>query len=603
MSYQPIADYGIIGDLHSVALVGRNGSIDWCCLPRFDSPSIFGALLDDQKGGYFSLRAAGDEDLKQIYLPDTNVLVTRFFSGSGMAEVIDFMAIGRESGGETEQESRQLVRIARAIRGEAKMRMVCRPAFDYAREPAQIHLDRDRLGAVVSSRRQQFVLKSPHPLHAEDGAVSAEFLLPSGQEAVFVLRHREGRADQSLTEPPAGAAELLNQTARFWRAWAGRSQYGGRWREMVTRSALLLKLLTYLPSGAIVAAPTTSLPERIGGSRNWDYRYTWVRDAAFTVYALMRLGYTEEAAGFARFMQARVKELETGKGPQVLYGIDGRRDLQEEVLDHLKGYRGSHPVRVGNAAYGHLQLDICGELMDSLYLYDKYGTPASYEMWRGIEQLLDWVADHWEQPDQSIWEVRGGSRPFTYSKMQCWVALDRGLRMARRRSLPVPSGAWECQRDRIYRAIMQQAWNEEAGAFTQFPGSDALDASALLMPLMRFISATDPRMVSTIREIRRQLAEDSLVLRYEIGKAARDGLPGHEGFFTACSFWLVEAMAGAGQVEEAQLLFEKMLSFANHLGLYAEEIGPRGELLGNFPQALTHLALISAAYKLDRVLG
>jgi len=603
VSYQPIADYGIIGDLHSVALVGRNGSIDWCCLPRFDSPSIFGALLDDQKGGYFSLRAAGDEDLKQIYLPDTNVLVTRFFSGSGMAEVIDFMAIGRESGGETEQESRQLVRIARAIRGEAKMRMVCRPAFDYAREPAQIHLDRDRLGAVVSSRRQQFVLKSPHPLHAEDGAVSAEFLLPSGQEAVFVLRHREGRADQSLTEPPAGAAELLNQTARFWRAWAGRSQYGGRWREMVTRSALLLKLLTYLPSGAIVAAPTTSLPERIGGSRNWDYRYTWVRDAAFTVYALMRLGYTEEAAGFARFMQARVKELETGKGPQVLYGIDGRRDLQEEVLDHLKGYRGSHPVRVGNAAYGHLQLDICGELMDSLYLYDKYGTPASYEMWRGIEQLLDWVADHWEQPDQSIWEVRGGSRPFTYSKMQCWVALDRGLRMARRRSLPVPSGAWECQRDRIYRAIMQQAWNEEAGAFTQFPGSDALDASALLMPLMRFISATDPRMVSTIREIRRQLAEDSLVLRYEIGKAARDGLPGHEGFFTACSFWLVEAMAGAGQVEEAQLLFEKMLSFANHLGLYAEEIGPRGELLGNFPQALTHLALISAAYKLDRVLG
>ncbi|HTT65715.1 MAG TPA: glycoside hydrolase family 15 protein [Bryobacteraceae bacterium] len=603
MSYQPIADYGIIGDLHSVALVGRNGSIDWCCLPRFDSPSIFGALLDDQKGGYFSLRAAGDEDLKQIYLPDTNVLVTRFFSGSGMAEVIDFMAIGRESGGETEQESRQLVRIARAIRGEAKMRMVCRPAFDYAREPAQIHLDRDRLGAVVSSRRQQFVLKSPHPLHAEDGAVSAEFLLPSGQEAVFVLRHREGRADQSLTEPPAGAAELLNQTARFWRAWAGRSQYGGRWREMVTRSALLLKLLTYLPSGAIVAAPTTSLPERIGGSRNWDYRYTWVRDAAFTVYALMRLGYTEEAAGFARFMQARVKELETGKGPQVLYGIDGRRDLQEEVLDHLKGYRGSHPVRVGNAAYGHLQLDICGELMDSLYLYDKYGTPASYEMWRGIEQLLDWVADHWEQPDQSIWEVRGGSRPFTYSKMQCWVALDRGLRMARRRSLPVPSGAWECQRDRIYRAIMQQAWNEEAGAFTQFPGSDALDASALLMPLMRFISATDPRMVSTIREIRRQLAEDSLVLRYEIGKAARDGLPGHEGFFTACSFWLVEAMAGAGQVEEAQLLFEKMLSFANHLGLYAEEIGPRGELLGNFPQALTHLALISAAYKLNRVLG
>jgi len=603
VSYQPIADYGVIGDLHSVALVGRNGCIDWCCLPRFDSPSVFGALLDDEKGGCFSLCATGEEDVKQIYLPNTNVLVTRFLSEGGLAEVTDFMAIGSQADGETRQDSRQLIRIARAIRGEARFRMVCRPAFDYARERADVRLNEDGLGAVFSSPHMQLVLKSAQPLRIEGGEASAEFVLPSGKDAVFMLRHSEGGADAALREPLPDATRLLSETMRYWRAWAGHSRYHGRWREMVTRSALVLKLLTYLPSGAIVAAPTTSLPEEIGGQRNWDYRYTWVRDAAFTVYSLMRLGYTEEAAAFARFMQARVQELGEGNGLQVMYGVDGRRDLNEETLDHLAGYRGSRPVRVGNAAYGHLQLDICGELMDSLYLYDKYGTPISYEMWRSVERLLDWVAQNWEQPDQSIWEVRGGRRDFTYSKMQCWVALDRGLRLARRRSLPAAGKPWESQRDRIYEAIMRRAWNEKMGLFAQYFGSDTPDASTLLMSLMRFVSATDPRMVATIAQIREQLAEDSLVLRYEIGKAARDGLPGHEGFFTACSFWLVEAMAGAGQIEEAQLLFEQMLSFANHLGLYAEEIGRRGELLGNFPQALTHLALISAAYKLDRVLG
>jgi len=602
VSYQPIEDYGIIGDLHSVALVGRNGSIDWCCLPRFDSPSIFGALLDDEKGGRFSLCVAGEGRVKQIYLPDTNVLVTRFLGEGGMAEVIDFMAIGRESGGETEQDARQLVRIARAIRGEVKFRMMCRPAFDYARERAHVHLERDRRGAVFSSPHQQFVLKSQQPLDVEDRSVSCEFVLSSGQEVAFVLRHREGRAESSLAEQPVDGMQLLRETTRFWRGWAGRSKYRGRWREMVSRSALVLKLLTYMPTGAIVAAPTTSLPELIGGERNWDYRYTWVRDAAFTVYSLMRLGYTEEAAAFAHFMQARAKEIEDNSGLLVLYGIDGSHDLREETLDHLEGYRGSRPVRIGNAAYGHLQLDICGELMDSLYLYDKYGTPLSYEMWQGVSRLLDWVAQNWQQPDQSIWEVRGDRRHFTYSKLQCWVALDRGLRLALKRSLPVCGTTWQCERDRIYQAIMEQSWHEGMNSFTQCFDSDALDASTLLMPLMRFVSGADPRMVSTIQRIREQLAEDGLVFRYDMDKAARDGLPGHEGFFSACSFWLVEAMTDAGQVEEAQLLFEKILAFANHLGLFAEEIGPQGELLGNFPQALTHLALISAAYKLDRVL-
>ncbi|MBZ5581619.1 MAG: glycoside hydrolase family 15 protein [Acidobacteriia bacterium] len=603
MSYLPIAQHGVIGDMRSVALVGLNGSIDWCCLPHFDSPSIFAAILDDRKGGFFRLAPAEECDARQMYLPNTNVLMTRFFSDRGMAEVIDFMPIGRESGGQTEQGSRQVVRIAKAIRGPIHFRLECRPAFDYARRPHEIHMGRDEKSAVVASADQQFAVKGGQALRADAGGVVAEFVLESHQQAVFALRHSGRQADSSLLEETVDGDALLTETVRFWRGWAGRSQYHGRWREMVTRSALLLKLLTFLPTGAIVAAPTTSLPEQVGGVRNWDYRYTWVRDAAFTVYSLMRLGYTEEAGAFARFMQERAKEAETENGPlNVLYGIDGRHDLREETLDHLEGYRGSKPVRVGNAAVGHLQLDIYGELMDSLYLYDKYGSPLSYDMWSTVEHMLDWLAANWRQADQSIWEVRGGRREFTYSRLQCWVALDRGLRLARKRSFPAEGSRWREERNNIYHAIMKDGWNGKDNAFTQFFGSDAVDASLLMMPLMLFVSPTDPRMLATIDRIRQQLASDSLVRRYDTDKAARDGLPGSEGFFTVCSFWLVEAMARAGYTEEAQLLFEKLLSYANHLGLFSEEISPKGELLGNFPQALTHLGLISAAYNLDRLL-
>jgi len=602
MSYLPIADYGVIGDMRSVALVGKNGSIDWCCLPRFDSPSLFAALLDDQKGGRFCLQPVCECSVKQMYLPDTNVLVTRFMGDEGLAEVTDFMPIGREAGGETEQPARQLLRIAKAIRGPIRFRFECRPAFDYARQKHELELHPDGNSAAFSVAGHTLVLKGSQRLTCHGDGVRGEFILQSGQEAAFALRYSDSRRCAPLYEEPLDSEQRLIETARFWRNWAGRSRYRGRWREMVTRSALVLKLLSYLPSGAIVAAPTTSLPERIGGERNWDYRYTWVRDAAFTVYSMMRLGYTEEAAAFAEFIQQRAHEAGGDNGPlNVLYGIDGRHDLYEETLDHLEGYCGSRPVRIGNAAYGHLQLDIYGELLDSLYLYDKYGTPVSYEMWRVITFLLDWVAKNWEQPDQSIWEVRGGRRQFTYSKVQCWVALDRGLRLATKRSLPARA-SWQAERDRIYEAIMTRSWNEEIGAFTQYFGSDALDASCLLMPLMRFVSRTDRRMVSTIRAISRQLMMGSLVLRYEIGTAADDGLTGREGYFTPCAFWLVEAMAGAGFAEEAQLIFEKLHLFANHLGLFSEEISPRGELVGNFPQALTHLALISTAYSLDRVL-
>jgi GH15 family glucan-1,4-alpha-glucosidase len=604
MSYLPIENYGVIGDMRSVALVGKNGSIDWCCLPAFDSPSVFAAILDDRKGGCWSLAPTFEANVRQMYLPDTNVLVTRFFADQGMAEITDFMPIGREAGGPTEQESRQVVRIAKSIRGSIPFRMECRPAFDYARQKHEVHFDHERRGAIFASPHQQFVLKCDRPLVQHEGAAVAEFTLNSGEEATFTLRHRSGTADLQLAAGPVDGCALLNETVRFWREWSRHSLYHGRWREMVNRSALLLKLLTYIPTGAIVAAPTTSLPEAIGGPRNWDYRYTWVRDAAFTVYSLMRLGYTEEAGAFANFIQQRAKEESPENGPlNVLYGIDGRHNLVEEELPHLDGYRGSKPVRIGNAAYGHLQLDIYGELMDSLYLYDKYGAPLSYDMWTTVERLLDWVAKNWEQPDQSIWEVRGPRRNFTYSKLQCWVALDRGVRLTRKRSFPAEGDSWRRERNRIYRAIMQEGWNAKEGAFTQAFGSDALDAATLMMPLMLFVSPSDPRMTATLARIRKNLGADSLVRRYEIGKAARDGLPGNEGFFTVCSFWLVEAMARAGQVEDAQLLFEKLLGYANHLGLFSEEISGKGELLGNFPQALTHLGLISAAHNLDRLLG
>lgn len=602
MGYNPIDSYGVIGDMHSVALVGMDGSIDWCCLPRFDSPSVFAAILDHAKGGYFRIAPAYKARHKQMYLPDTNVLLSRFLDCDAIAEITDFMPVPRESGGLTEQRSRQIVRIARAVRHDVTFRLECRPAFDYGRQPHTVEINDH--GACFRAAGQGFELISPFPLERTEGGVSAEFVLRRGEGAAFAIRQNAGNIEPAAASEPLDGAALLNETVRFWRSWSRHSRYQGRWREMVNRSALVLKLLTYRPTGAIVAAPTASLPEEIGGVRNWDYRYTWVRDAAFTVYALMRLGYMEEAAAFMQFIQARAKEHEAVDGPlNVMYGIDGRHNLPEFTLDHLEGYRGSKPVRIGNAAARHLQLDIYGELMDSIYLYDKYGTALSFDVWTQVERMLDWLAGNWDQADQSIWEVRGGRQRFTYSRLQCWVAFDRAIRLANKRSFPMDGREWRPQRDRIYRQIMSEAWNPEMGAFTQYLGADALDASSLMMPLMLFISPTDPRMLATLEAVQRELVSDSLVYRYDVGKAARDGLPGGEGSFSVCSFWLVEALTRAGRLEDAQFLFEKMLTYANHLGLYAEQISPAGEALGNFPQAFTHLGLISAAFNLDRTLA
>jgi GH15 family glucan-1,4-alpha-glucosidase len=597
-AYKSIESYGIIGDLHTVALVGLDGSIDWCCLPRFDSPSVFAAILDQRQGGYCKLGATYQATRKQMYLPETNVLLTRFLSWEGVGEVTDFMPVHANA---RKTQVHQIVRTARAVRGAVRFRLECLPAFDFARAAHEVCVLNQ--GALFHAGSAHLALLSPVPLQREDAGVFAEFVLQEGETATFVLRFSDQNAE-GLLDAPAPGDEALHETVIFWREWLDQSSYQGRWREMVQRSALVLKLLTYRPTGAIVAAPTCSLPEEVGGSRNWDYRYVWIRDAAYTVYAFLRLGFVEEAAQFMDWLQKRVREEEQINGPlNVMYGIDGRHELPEQSLDHLDGYKGSRPVRVGNGAYNQLQLDIYGEVIDSLYLCDKYVSPVSYDLWKQIRRMLDWVSRSWELPDEGIWEVRGGRQHFVYSKMQCWVALDRGLRMAQARGLPVDRLRLRTERDRIYETVMEKGWNPAKRSFVQYFGSDAIDASNLLMPQVFFISPKDPRILHTLDRVMQELVSDSLVHRYRVGEGADDGQVGKEGTFSMCTFWLVEALASAGRMDEARFIFEKMLTYANHLGLYAEQIGPSGEALGNFPQALTHLALISAAFNLDRRLG
>jgi GH15 family glucan-1,4-alpha-glucosidase len=589
-----IEDHGIIGDLRTAALVSTDGDIDWLCLPRFDSPSVFASLLDDERGGRFTVRCAGAARVKQMYLPDSNVLVTRFLGEHSVGEVVDFMVPHEE--GSTRRGASQLVRLVRAVRGRVEVDIRCAPAFDYARAPTEVEIV-EGAGAFFFSPVAQVVLRSTVPLTADGSAAVASPVLEEGESLALALS-RWG------SPHPLGMAEvedLLAATLQYWQRWIRRSRYRGRYREMVERSALTLKLLVYQPTGALVAAPTTSLPESLGGTRNWDYRFTWVRDAAFTVYALMRLGFTEEAGAFMGWLEARCLEAEAGKGLHILYGIDGEVVGTESTLDHLRGYRDSRPVRIGNGAAHQLQLDILGEVMDSVHLYDRSGRPVSYELWTALCRQLDWLEAHWDEPDCGVWEVRGPAQRFTYSTLMTWVAFERAGRLASRRGLPAPRAAWQQAADRAYLQLQEQDWNPAMGAYVQYPGSSTLDAGALVIPLVGFTGAEDPRFLSTLARIEAELVTDSLVHRYRTDGS--DGFDEPEGTFNLCSFWYVEALTRAGRLDQARHTFEKMLTYANHLGLYAEEIGPSGEALGNFPQAFTHLGLIRAAVKLDRALA
>ncbi|MCG5432122.1 glycoside hydrolase family 15 protein [Mycobacterium sp. MYCO198283] len=598
-----IADHGIIGDLRSCALVGLDGTIDWFCAPRFDSPSVFGALLDRDRGGSWRLAPRADvRQAHQFYFPQSAVLITRFLTGSGVAEVHDFMPLTRERDAGHRQ---RLVRRVTAVRGttELNMRLQARP--DYGRVACDCSPTDD--GVLLTGDGIRLGLTSSCPLDVDDGVITADLRLDTGGSAVFVL---EVLGDHDA--PPTGSDdvdELLTATTRYWRNWIGRSTYAGRWREMVERSAITLKLLSHEPSGAFIAAPTTSLPELVGGERNWDYRYVWMRDAGFTLYALLRLGYTDEAREFTRWLSERLgHERDAARDPagsdlgplRVLYDIDGNAPDDERELDHLSGYRDSRPVRVGNAAVSQLQLDIYGDLIDSVYLFNKYGPGISHDGWHDVVYVIEWLLENWDRKDAGMWEVRGTTAAYTTSRLMCWVAIERAIRIARARGLPADLTRWTTVRDEIYERIMAASWDPDAKTFTQTEGGTRLDAGVLLMPMVKFVSPADPRFVTTLAAIEKHLVTDSLVFRYDPGT---DGLDDAEGTFSLCSFWYVEALTRVGRLDDAQLALEKMFTYANHVGLYAEQVSATGDQVGNFPQAFTHLALISAAINLDRALG
>lgn len=597
MSFQPIENYGVIGNMRSVALVGMDGSIDFLCYPDFDSPTVFVALLDDKKGGRFQVQPQlANVRVRQLYLPDTNILLTRFLAEEGVAELMDYMPIEEDA-----EQPNEIIRTVSVIRGNVHFKMHCQPRFNYGKCAHQAKIsDRCAMFFPTDSIFPPMALYSTVDMEQESQDITSQFTLRAGATATFVLGGVRSQGQQPEMEL---VGQRFQQTARFWRTWIAKSNYKGRWREMVNRSALMLKLLISRQHGSLIAAPTFSLPESIGGVRNWDYRFTWLRDATFTLYALIRLGFVAEAEAFIGWLKGRLSD-DAQRGPlQVMYGVDGRQKLDELTLDHLCGYENSRPVRIGNAAYQQLQLDIYGEMMDSIYLANKYGDPISYAGWQDVQRILEWLTKNWQRSDEGIWEVRGSAKEFLHSRVMCWVAFDRASRLAQKRSLSGPLDAWQRTRDEIRNDIFTNFWDDQLQSFVQAKGTKDLDASTLLMPMMRFISPVDPMWLSTMRAIESRLIEDTLVRRYEVERTHVDGLPGGEGSFTACSFWYVECLARAGDLEKAQLLFEKLLGYANHVGLYSEELGSDGRHLGNFPQAFTHLALISAATYLDRALS
>ncbi|MET7736824.1 glycoside hydrolase family 15 protein [Streptomyces sp. NPDC005402] len=601
--YPPIADHGMIGDLQTAALVSSSGRIDWWCTPRFDSPSVFASLLDSERGGHCGLAAdlpsGNGSTVRQLYLSDTAILVTRFMAPEGVGEVADFMVPIDST---TPQDGHRLVRVARVVRGTLHFTFICRPRFDYGRASHELALADDSTAAFHGPGTDLCVQSTAGvSLRAEGNDVTSRFTLAAGEAAAIVLTSTAGGA----SAPPRPSLESvigdLEGCRSFWLSWLRSCTYHGRWQDMVNRSAITLKLLTYAPTGAPIAAATMGLPEQVGGERNWDYRYTWVRDGSLSVRALIDLGFQEEAQAFRRWLRDRIEARETPEGNplQIMYRIDGDPYLSEEVLDHLEGYRGSRPVRAGNAAADQLQLDIYGEASDALVVGGDIGAIRG---WKALSDVLDWLADHWDQPDEGIWETRGGRQNFTYSRLMSWVAFDRGIKAAHTFSRPGDTLGWTRARDTVFRQIVEHGWHQKRQAFVQHYDTEVLDASLLLMPKVGFISPRDPDWLSTLDAMDEELVSDSLVYRYDPA-ASPDGLRGSEGTFNLCSFFYVEALARSGRLAQARYAFDKMLTYANHVGLFAEEIGPSGEQLGNFPQAFTHLALVTAAMALDEELS
>ncbi|KAJ1964665.1 hypothetical protein GGI12_001267 [Dipsacomyces acuminosporus] len=710
--YLPIDHYGMIGNLHTSALVGVDGSIDYMCWPEFDSPSVFCRILDKNKGGYFSITpSAGLFTTKQQYLPFSNVLATKFLSEDGVGQVVDFMHRPRPKSRSHSHMLPWLIRAVEVIRGEVSFDLECFPAFDYARamhtleiedscsvsadNPAKKLSDAEasifqcnfshwdlvdrNTGPCTGSQR---VIFRPKEINHTDGpwiieneedraaqtavypmdlryiassssdrmcpqivlercqyssglgqGIKSRFTLHEGQRVVFIMRalpsvtvasmRASGKPERDIQlflskyDPPISMSymeDLLEDTLMYWLTWIRSCKYSGRWLENVERSAMILKLMTYEPTGAVVAAATFSLPEAIGNSgRNWDYRFTWVRDSAFTMYAFMRLGLTAEAKHYMEFVNKLCQKKNPDGGLQIMYTLRGGREMHELILSHLEGYRGCAPVRIGNGAANHVQLDIYGELLDAVYLYNKYSNPLSYDEWLQVRALVDYICANYNQPDSGIWEVRGTRQNFTYSKLQCWVAIDRGIRLVEKREFPCANlSHWRKCRDSLYEEVMDKAWNSEQEVFSQsYESKEMLDAAVLAMPLVLFCSGTDPRFVKTIRRImlpphKGGLTANNLVFRYNAVETD-DGLSGEEGAFSLCTFWLAEALSRAGKsnlnmLYKAQVIFDEMIMYGNHVGLFSEEIDKSGKHLGNFPQAFTHIALISAAFNIDRAL-
>ncbi len=630
-TYQPIDSYGVIGDCHSVVLVAPDGSVDWGCLPDFDSPAIFCRLLDAGRGGYFQIAPTdGAVPGSQRYLRGSNVLQTKFSSAAGKIILTDFMPVEtlsawqfRELNNNTwtreDGSCHSLVRIVECTQGEMPITMTLKVSPDYATSACEVSLIPDDMGAVFSDGHQHvglgvvgayrvpsFSIEVSREAGEMYPSVIAHATLQEGERLLFAVGvGRSARSARRLAEQELHLRNFdweLAHTLHCWRTWLEGCTYRGPYEERVKRSALVLKMMTYAPTGAIVAAPTTSLPEEVGGIRNWDYRYTWLRDATFTLYALNVLGFTEEAHAFTHWR--RRLSYKNGEDLQIMYGIRGERELVERELLQLSGYRDSRPVRIGNAASDQKQMDVFGEVLDCIHLFkrqggfERYGEKLEGPLWEMMRLLVEHVCAHWQETDNGIWEVRGEPRHFVYSKVMCWVALDRGIRAAEQLNLEADLPRWRQVRDQIRVDILTHGYNTQIGAFTQSYDSIALDASNLLLPLVGFIAPNDPRMRSTVDRIIEHLTDElGFVYRYH----AHDGLPGSEGTFTICTFWLVDNLAMQGRVAEARSLFDRLLSYASQLGLFAEEIGTNGiKALGNYPQAFTHIALINSAHNLKK---